>query len=87
MQFNVCYLFLPCPPFFPLIKNDFQINLSVSDIDECATFIPGSYGTLNLTAPCLNNGTCIDQIGTYICDCSTANEEGFYGKFCQYGQY
>ena len=58
-----------------------------SDIDECVSFIPGTYGTLDLTAPCLNNGTCIDQVGTYTCDCGTGYLQNYYGKFCQYGMW
>lgn len=40
------------------------------DIDECAS------------QPCQNNGTCIDLINDYQCNCT----DGFRGTTCTYGK-
>ena len=41
----------------------------VSEIDECAT------------NPCLNNGTCVDLLNSYYCNCSA----GYNGSHCETG--
>ena len=38
-----------------------------SDVDECASM------------PCQNNGTCVDDINRFTCDCIS----GFMGRFCE----
>ena len=49
----------------------FSINLSLSlaDVDECES------------NPCLNNGTCSDQVSGYTCSCPP----GFAGDRCEAG--
>jgi len=44
--------------------------LCVSDLDEC------------LTVTCLNGGTCINQIGGYVCECPP----GYKGDTCAFGR-
>lgn len=33
------------------------------------------------SSPCLNGGTCVEQIDTYLCNCA----KGFYGNDCENG--
>ena len=57
-----------------MIKDSILYNILFSlyfaDIDDCAT------------KPCLNNGTCIDGIAAFTCQCA----EGFTGRICDIGQ-
>ena len=41
-----------------------------SDIDECAS------------SPCKNNGSCIDDVGRFLCNCSA----GYSGSMCGTGR-
>ena len=41
------------------------------DIDECAS------------GPCLNGGTCVDEIDSYTCNC----QPGYNGTNCENGKY
>lgn len=41
----------------------------ISDIDDC------------IHKPCLNNGTCLDGINDFTCQCA----EGFRGRLCDMG--
>lgn len=45
-----------------------------SDVDDCN----GTDGT----SPCQNNGTCIDGINSYSCNCTA----GFIGPNCSHGE-
>ena len=40
------------------------------ELEECAS------------SPCLNNGTCVEQINSYLCECT----EGFTGVNCEIGR-
>lgn len=40
------------------------------DIDECA-----------ISFPCQNNGTCVNNYGSYVCECT----EGYMGRHCKEG--
>lgn len=42
------------------------------DVDEC-----------EITELCKHNGTCINNNGSYICNCT----DGWQGQHCEYGQY
>ena len=48
--------------------NDFDVE--IADIDDCSQ------------DPCLNNGTCTDQVDNYHCECV----EGFNGTNCESGK-
>lgn len=47
-----------------------RCNCFIIDINECAP------------QPCLNSGTCRDQVGTYVCEC----QPGFTGLKCETGE-
>ena len=47
------------------------INISNLDINEC------------VSEPCQNNGTCIDRVNKYRCDCDGT---GYTGKNCETGE-
>lgn len=40
------------------------------DIDECA-----------VSFPCQNNGTCVNNNGSYVCECT----DGYMGRHCKEG--
>lgn len=40
------------------------------DIDECIEL-----------KPCINNGTCYNNNGSYVCDC----QQGWHGQHCEIG--
>ncbi|KAF7252537.1 Vitamin K-dependent protein Z [Varanus komodoensis] len=42
----------------------------------------GKKGVQCSSSPCMNNGTCRDNIRSYICDC----KEGFQGRNCNFGR-
>jgi hypothetical protein len=44
----------------------------IPDVNECETF-----------SPCQNNGTCINNNGSYVCNCT----EGWQGHNCDIGNY
>ena len=46
------------------------IFLMLADIDDCAS------------NPCENNGTCIDLVSNYTCNCT----QGYTGKNCNIGK-
>ena len=52
-------------------ERTFTICCYFSDIDEC------------LLDPCLNNGTCVNTLGSFKCLC----ESGYEGPFCQTSKY
>lgn len=43
---------------------------SITDVDEC------------LTEPCVNDGMCLNILGSYVCQC----KEGFSGPRCEQGE-
>ena len=55
------------PPETPLDHLHYTAIMSVSDIDECASML------------CQNNGSCVDLINAFECNCS----EAYYGELCQ----
>ena len=46
-----------------------SILCSILDINECES------------APCMNNGTCIDEVNSYSCECMP----GYTGSTCETG--
>lgn len=52
-----------------LLKPFIQALISFTDFNECSD------------SPCENNGTCINNEGSFICDC----ENGWKGKLCHIG--
>ena len=46
-----------------------SLNNSLADVDECSS------------NPCLNDGTCIDDVNSFSCLCA----DGFEGVFCNRG--
>ena len=42
-----------------------------TDIDDCSSL------------PCLNGGTCVDQVNRYMCECTLS----FSGVYCEIGAY
>ena len=49
--------------------NDIYLLL---DVNEC-----------KVKDPCIHNGTCINNNGSYVCDCTS----GWQGKHCEDGKY
>ena len=50
-----------------IVINQDKIALNFTDIDEC------------ISQPCQSNGTCVDEIDDYTCECV----DGFRGKNCE----
>ena len=50
-----------------IVINQDKIALNFPDIDEC------------ISQPCQSNGTCVDEIDDYTCECV----DGFRGKNCE----
>ena len=53
---------------FTLCVVSFYIH---ADINECSSY------------PCVNGGTCLDQVNEYVCNCIP----GYVGVNCQTGKY
>lgn len=47
-----------------------KMRILFLDIDECA-----------ISFPCQNNGTCVNNNGSYVCECT----EGYMGRHCNEG--
>ena len=52
-------------------KKQFLLSILVAEIDECAS------------NPCSNNGTCVDLLNDFYCNCSA----GFNGSHCEIGKW
>lgn len=48
---------------------NFNNNTVFTDNDECTSY------------PCQNNGTCVNNVGSYSCECL----EGWMGDVCEIG--
>ena len=62
---NLVEFCFPCTYGYVIVVNPFHVLLSL-DTDDC------------YPNPCLNNGTCIDEVDDYKCFCVP----GFVGKNC-----